>query len=310
MPGRVTIIANPVSGGGRGAARARALADALTAIGLQPELVETTPDRDGTAAAKALPPDAERRAVAVVGGDGSVADVLNGLAPDSPPVAVLPSGTANVWAQAAALPRDAGGCAAAIAASHTIETRLARCGERLFFLFAGAGVDARIVERVEVRRARRGGKGGMRQWLWPTLCELWGRPQADLAATVDGRRIEGLGQVLVTRVGHYANGIRLPAGIDPRDDCLHIVAIPRCGPLRYLSLGAAGRTGRLRPSRHLIHLRTDGPVTIDSPVPEPAHLDGDGGFHTPLHIALTDRRVRLVVGEARHEAGGSVRPPP
>ena len=46
-----------------------------------------------------------RNLVVVCGGDGTISEAINGLAGSQTPLAVIPAGTANVWAKEVGLPR-------------------------------------------------------------------------------------------------------------------------------------------------------------------------------------------------------------
>ncbi|MFI0452614.1 diacylglycerol/lipid kinase family protein [Actinomadura sp. 6N118] len=101
-----------------------------------------------------------------VGGDGTVNEAVNGLlaegpSPDLPALAVLPCGSANVFARALGLPNDP------IAATRTVlealragrhrsvglgTARFADEAERYFTFGAGVGFDAEVVREVERRR--------------------------------------------------------------------------------------------------------------------------------------------------------------
>ncbi len=103
--------------------------------------------------------------VVALGGDGTVNEVLDGLladgpSPDVPRLAVVPGGSANVFARALGLPREP------IEATGAILERLrdgrertiglgrlqAEGAERWFTFCAGFGLDAEIVREVEQRR--------------------------------------------------------------------------------------------------------------------------------------------------------------
>jgi diacylglycerol kinase (ATP) len=97
-------------------------------------------------------------ALFVVGGDGSVNRALPGLINSQTALGVLPAGTANVWAQELGLPglswtrwmaleesarRLAGACVA--------QADVGFCNGIPFLLWAGIGLDAFIVQRLEPR---------------------------------------------------------------------------------------------------------------------------------------------------------------
>jgi diacylglycerol kinase family enzyme len=107
----------------------------------------------------------EKDAVIVLGGDGVVNEVVNGLmeraAPGSalPPLfAVIPGGGGNVFARALGLPLSPPAAASRVAALlATGEYRtigLGLAGDRYFTFSAGIGMDAEVVHDVDGLRAR------------------------------------------------------------------------------------------------------------------------------------------------------------
>jgi len=208
----------------------------------------------------------------------------------------LPAGTANVWATEARIPRDPRGVARLVAGGRTVRAVLGDVNGEPFFLFVGAGIDARIVRRVEMGRARRNHRGGMAQWVWPACREFVGRPLADLTVTVNGETHEGLAQVLVTRVRSYAGMMKLPGGIDIADGALHVILFPRRSKARLVATGLRATLGRLRPGRDITQLTTEGPIRIASATGgEPFHRDGDHGGELPVEVKLSGREVQLLV---------------
>ncbi|MCP4645476.1 MAG: diacylglycerol kinase family lipid kinase [bacterium] len=148
---KARIIANPISGGGRGKAEANKLVDALTEHGVEAELVITGGPGDAeTAAAK---PGAD--CVVAVGGDGSANEVANGLDGTDTAMAILPLGTANVVARELGIPGDAACVAGLIAAGNTRAIDVGRYQGRRFLQSAGSGFDAAVVRDVHAHRGRR-----------------------------------------------------------------------------------------------------------------------------------------------------------
>ncbi len=288
----VLIIANPVSGSGRGAQLAARLAAELSALGIESKTELTTLDRNGRAIAGEIEPGSVR-AIAVVGGDGSINDVIRGVRDPAPPIAQLPAGTANVWAREARIRRRPAAVAQMIAAGRTAAVPLGEANGEPFFLFAGAGYDARLVHAVERRRVQTGHTGGMLQWFRPGWTEFW-RPLANLTVHVDGRRLGGNAEVLVTHVRSFAGFMWMPRGIDIEDGALHVLAFPRQSRLRMILLSWRAIWGTLRPDRDVTHVATQGPVRIESAAEEPFHRDGDDAGVLPLDIQLSGRTVRLL----------------
>jgi diacylglycerol kinase family enzyme len=99
--------------------------------------------------------------VVTLGGDGTVNEVVNGLLDggpreDTPTLAVVPGGSANVFARALGGSRNPVEATAdildALRAGRLREVGLGLAGERWFTFCAGLGFDAEVVEAVERQR--------------------------------------------------------------------------------------------------------------------------------------------------------------
>lgn len=102
--------------------------------------------------------------VVILGGDGTVNEVVNGLLAegphdDVPALAVVPGGGTNVFARALGLPRDpieaTGALLAALREGRRRSIGLGAAGDRWFTFNAGMGWDADVVARVDRRRQER-----------------------------------------------------------------------------------------------------------------------------------------------------------
>jgi len=153
-------------------------------------------------------------AVFVAGGDGSVGLIASTLAGSTTALGVLPSGTANVWATELGLTGLAWTPGASLerAAERLAvgEPRLVDVGEangHLFLLWAGAGLDARVVSALEPRT----------RWmkLVPTALYLaevlrssTGWDGLELEVEAEGQRWEGRFIVAVaSNIRRYAGGL-------------------------------------------------------------------------------------------------------
>jgi diacylglycerol kinase (ATP) len=101
----------------------------------------------------------EMDAFLVVGGDGSMNQALAGLMDTPTALGVLPAGTANVWAQELGLPglswtrwMALEESAHRLADAPVRRVDVGMCNDQPFLLWAGIGLDAFVVHRVEPRR--------------------------------------------------------------------------------------------------------------------------------------------------------------
>ncbi|MBS1249847.1 MAG: Diacylglycerol kinase [Chloroflexi bacterium] len=97
--------------------------------------------------------------VFIAGGDGTLNHAIKGLAGSQTALAVLPAGTANVWAKELGLPTLGWGnlialeeTARRLAEGKIHEVDLGICGHTPFLLWASIGLDASVVHQVEPRK--------------------------------------------------------------------------------------------------------------------------------------------------------------
>ncbi len=85
---RIGLICNPTAGGGRAAGNAEQAVDELRRLGCDVESAFTTARNDATAQATRLARITD--ALVVVGGDGTINEVVNGLKGTSIPLGIIP----------------------------------------------------------------------------------------------------------------------------------------------------------------------------------------------------------------------------
>ena len=148
------IIGNPNSGRAESRGYLERCAQILRSSGLGVEVLNTErPDH-----ATKLASSADASLVVAAGGDGTINEVINGLARKAT-LAILPLGTANVLARELGLPLDVERACERILRGHRARIDLGvatnREGvERRFACMAGIGFDAKVVGAVTPRMKR------------------------------------------------------------------------------------------------------------------------------------------------------------
>ena len=285
---RVRVIANPIAGRGRGERVARALERELARRGARVELTLTR----GPGEASGLAAGAgEMDLVAVVGGDGTLSEVLRGLPRASLPVGLLPCGTGNVLASGLRLPTDPGRAAEAFLAGGIQELDVARVGTRLSHLVVGIGFDARAVREVEARR-----RGPITKvvYVGALLRAFRHHRPVPLRVWLDGAaQPETAGMVWVANTPKYAGVLRVARDTRLDDGQWEVYLFPsgRLGELlraavRGLFAALPGGPIRMRRARA---------VRIEADEPVPYQVDGDSGGFTPVVVELLPERYRLLV---------------
>jgi diacylglycerol kinase (ATP) len=148
------IIGNPNSGRAGDKGYLERFAEMLRSGGLEVEVLNTERPDHATELAGA----AGDRLVVAAGGDGTINEVINGLAPGAT-LGVLPLGTANVLARELGVPLDPEEACRHIlkGARSRVDLGVATDGsgaERRFACMAGIGFDAKVVDAVTPRQKR------------------------------------------------------------------------------------------------------------------------------------------------------------
>lgn len=248
------------------------------------EIAETKRrDHAGYLAAGAV--EEGRDAVVVLGGDGTVNEVVQGLARTPVRLGVIPGGSTNVLARLLGLTGDpvtaTGLLRSALRADRTRRIALGRAGTRWFCFNAGIGFDAEVVHRVEARAQL---KRAVRQATF-LYCgvQAWAggfdRGTRLEAAGDDGTPVGDLRALIACNADPYTYLGRWPARLCPAADAeggldafgLGTVALVPL--LRVARAALSGRDpGRLR-AASTWHDQEALTITADRPVP--VQVDGD-----------------------------------
>jgi len=293
------MVRNPTAGrrdGRRFLATLRAMAD----LGCVPEIRDTQARGDAERIARNAPGD-QFDLVVAAGGDGTIAEVINGLAvpPEGgaaarPGLAILPMGTANVLAHEMGLPLQPLALARVIAGGPLRNLSLGRFSDGRFFgAMAGAGFDAQVVADINIGFKRWIGKGayaleGARRWF---------TPQGMLRVTVDGRTYDAA-SVVVSKGRYYAGRFVLAPEARLEDGLLHVCLFFSGGPWRRLVYSFGLSRGRLLdlPDFQIV---TGGRVSIEGGVGAPLQGDGDIVARLPVEIDIVENVIRAVFPEGR-----------
>lgn len=238
---RVIVLVNPASGKGRGAAAAEAAVRRLRELGAEVLVREgdsAQSTRDHAASAVSERPDA----LVVVGGDGTLASLLEEVAHANVPIALVPAGTGNDFARALGLPfegPDAAATAAELALHgdlRHIDVGRARCpdSEAKFLTVAALGFDALVSERTNRLKWP---KGALRYYL-ALVIELAKLRPLRFDVSVDGEAREARPGILaaVGNTRSYGGGMPMCPGADPGDGRFDLTLVGPLGRLQLLRL--------------------------------------------------------------------------
>ncbi len=241
------------------------------------------------------------RLLVVVGGDGSVNEVVNGLAgiDDPPEVALVPRGTGWDFSRSFGIPRDIESAAAVALDGVTRELDLGSVGYRawdgsaataLFANVASAGMRGAIAQRANETTKALGGKVS---YLWATFAVFAGWKPTELRVTVgDELRVGRMSDAIVANARFFGGGMQICPEADPADGLFDVLTI---GDVTKRELVLT--MPKIYRGTHLPHPKAEllrGPVvTIESEIPLPVELDGEQPGTTPARFEIVPRALRL-----------------
>jgi YegS/Rv2252/BmrU family lipid kinase len=294
---RICMIFNPAARGGK----ARRLAQWLQHSGTECTLKPTARAGDGRAlAAEAV--QAGFTIVVAAGGDGTVNEVINGIGDvpggyDRVCLGLLPVGTINVFAREMGLPTRMEDAWQVIQSGREIRLDLPlveyrqgeHCVRRYFIQMAGAGLDARTIEKVAWQWKRRLGPVS---YIVAGCCALFeSHPDIRMTTGQSG----STGPLVLIGNGRYYGG-RLPVfpDADSRDGLLDVLVF------RQVNWGMVARIywalafGKTTQLKHIEHFQTP-EFSLDATERVPLELDGEAVGVLPARFKITPRALRLLV---------------
>jgi diacylglycerol kinase (ATP) len=200
--------------------------------------------------------------VLVCGGDGTVRAASQALAGTEAALAVLPTGTANLFASALKLPDDPTGVVELIRSGERRTLDTGTCNGLTFNIMAGAGFDAAMIDSADDDKERL----GMVAYLRAGVHQAREREAFGMRVDVDDKNVfEGEAScVLVGNIGTLKGGVEAFPDASPTDGLLDVAVVTATGLRAWAGLMVSAVRGRQRLTSHAdmwsgrsISVRTD-----------------------------------------------------
>jgi diacylglycerol kinase (ATP) len=298
------LIHNPNAGSGGNARRTKVdeARRILESRGIQADLQETTAPGEAIEIAKRATTDG-RQLVIACGGDGTINEVVNGLAGSQNghrvPLALLPAGTANVLAKELELSWDIPKAAEQLASGEVREIALGLATPleqpekaRYFLSVAGAGPDGRITYAVDLELKAR---FGILAYWWQGAREVFNYKFHRFRVIGEGQSRE-VSLVIVGRTKNYGGPFKITTEADLFKDQFEFLGLTTQSGLKYLSYLPTLWMGDLRKEEGVYFWKSDRLVceSIDEN-PIYAQVDGEPLACLPVEFRIVPRALRLLV---------------
>jgi diacylglycerol kinase (ATP) len=294
------LIVNPTAGGGRAVRKLDEARRIFRNAGIETELQNTTAAGDATVMARRAVEES-RQLVIVCGGDGTVNEVVNGLACSQVPLAVLPAGTANVLAKELKLPWNLPRAAERLigAPYRRIALGLAipekSSGEPRYFLsVAGAGADGALVSAVRPELKLKAGilaywQEGFRQ-LTRYDFPLFHTTMAGNAIAIDASL------VIVGRTKHYGGPFKITTEAELLQPQFELAFVTTRSAWRYVAYLPLIWAGKLRGARYVRFFKTNCLRCASNSASQiQIQVDGEPAGRLPAEFRIVPDALTLVM---------------
>lgn len=295
----IPIIANPAANS------TRAIAEIERIKNLSPVPVLHLTDGIGSAKLIAQKLAAEGHPIIVAaGGDGTVNEVINGLAQyrlENPHessyaiLGILPVGTMNVMACEMGLPaRQLEANWEIIHSGNSCVIDLWQANDYFFAQLAGVGFDAEIVQQTTWEMKKRYGPLSYAI----SAAQVLTQEAIMLSVEIENRPPMYGPIVLIGNGKHYGGPVPVFRDASNTDGLLDVLIFHGRGPLEVMQLLQAIATNDYTECGDVDYLQVPS-LRVSSSVPVPFQLDGELGASTPVEFKLAPFRLRVVCPTAQ-----------
>jgi YegS/Rv2252/BmrU family lipid kinase len=237
----------------------------------------------------------------VIGGDGTVNEVVNGLGGTGAEIAVLPCGTGQDFARTHGVPGslDDAVRVALRGQTRTIDlgrVQLADGTSRFFANVASAGMSGAVARRANAMTKRFGGRA---TFYYALTREFLRWRNTDVAVELDAgvRRAGAMHDVIVANGSSHGGGMKLAPDAQQDDGLFDVVLIGDITKLDFVTTSPKLYSGAYL-SHPRVELLRSPTVSITAKEPLPLEVDGEPIGTTPARFEIVPSALRLRVPAA------------
>lgn len=290
---RGLLIYNPTAGQRDRRAQMSDLIDRQRRAGLELVNAPTTGAGDATEIVRSFLPRGVDLVV-VCGGDGTISEAACGLEGWDVPLAVLPGGTSNVLARELQIPLDFTAAEELLLRGSPSTVRFAHADGRPFLLWAGAGLDARVMGNMNLKLKRWLGRTGISLTAW---AEFLRYEFPRLEVSVDGVAYAATFAV-VCRASRYAGEWIIAPDARLDGELLDVMLFSHRSHRELIRLFhhmRQGRSGHLENGIARIVQGREVEIRSLEPYPVEVEIDGDCLLETPVRCRVGTQSVQILV---------------
>ncbi|WP_202080996.1 diacylglycerol kinase [Caldalkalibacillus salinus] len=290
---KARIIYNPTSGRELVKKKLPDILVTLEQAGYETSAHATTGEGDATRAAQ----DTIRRGVDLVvaaGGDGTVYEVINGLAEQEhrPQLGILPAGTTNDFARALGIPRDLDEACNIIVAGHTQPTDIGKINDQYFINVAGGGTLTELTYEVPSKWKTMLGQLAYYAKGVEKLALL--KPTRVHLKTKDTFIDEEIMMFLVANSQSIGGLNKIAPEANLQDGLFDVLVVKKTSIPEFIKIVTLALRGEHFKDPRVIYFRTR-ELKVTSKNNVQMNLDGEFGGHLPAHFKVLHEHLHVFV---------------
>lgn len=297
---KVKLILNPVSGEGKTKKALRGIRSALYRREPNLQLKTFLSGEEGEAylAAKEAVQEGYEMVI-VAGGDGTIKEVVSGLANSDVVLGIIPLGTANTFAQEARIPTNIDSACELLATGKVHRVDLGRIKDHYFLWIAGIGMDAYAAKITHASQALKETMGTI-SYLIVSLSLIGKIKTHKMKITIDGKEIHTkAANVIIGNLASFDGDLKIN-GLDASCDGYLDVCIFRkftaLGIIRGIFWFILGRKTYYRDVKYFdIEYYRGKNIKIDSYPSVLVHVSGEIIGETPIECEVVPSALSVII---------------
>lgn len=290
---RARVIYNPTSGREIFRKHLPDVLHKLELAGYETSCHATTGAGDATAAAKVA---VERRydLVVAAGGDGTINEVVNGLAEQDyrPKLGILPAGTTNDFARAVSIPRDIDAATDIITKGETIPIDIGRMNDKYFVNIGGGG---RITELTYEVPSKLKTMLGQLAYYLKGIEMLPSFKATELRIEYDGKLFEGEAMLFLVGLTNSVGGFeKLAPNSSINDGLFSLLILKKTNLADFVRIASLALRGEHIHDPNVIYTQANR-IKVQSDEKVQLNLDGEYGGLLPAEFVNLYRHLEVFV---------------
>lgn len=225
------------------------------------------------------------------GGDGTINQVINAMMKNNinVPIGILPSGTANDFANHLNLPKHTSEACDVIINNKISEFDLGKINDKYFINVAAGGLLTDVSQKIDTNLKSTLGK--MAYYI-KGIEQIPNFRAIPISINCDGETINEMIYLFVILNGSSAGGFKLAPNSTANDGILDLVAIRSCNMMELFNLFISTLKGEHLENNNIIYLRGK-KFIIQCDEKVETDIDGETGPKFPMYVSVSSKKLKV-----------------